>query len=121
MFNKLAMIQAFLREVFYYKDYYLKFFKTLNPDTQKKFNWTLQLISTLERVPIKYFKHLTGTSGIFEIRVEQGSNIYRVFSFFEKGNLVILMNGFQKKTQKTDKKEIELAERLKKQYFDEKS
>jgi phage-related protein len=78
------------------------------------------LISTIERVPKKYFEHLTGTTGIYEIRVEVGSDIYRAFSFFDKGQLIILINGFQKKTQKTPKKEIELAEKLKKQYFDEK-
>jgi phage-related protein len=44
-----------------------------------------------------------------------------VFSFFDEGNLVILLNGFQKKTQKTPKNEIELAEKLKKEYFDEKA
>jgi phage-related protein len=71
-------------------------------------------------VPEKYFKHITGSTGLYEIRVEVGSDIYRVFSFFDKGQLVILVNGFQKKTQKTPKNEIELAERLKKQYFDEK-
>jgi len=54
------------------------------------------------------------SDGIFEVRVEVGSDIYRVFSFFDKGRLIILVNGFQKKTQKTPKKEIELAERLKK-------
>ena len=78
------------------------------------------MISTIERVPKKYFEHLTGTTGIYEIRVEVGSDIYRAFCFFDKGQLVILINGFQKKTQKTPKKEIELAEKLKKQYFDEK-
>lgn len=108
------------REIFYYKSYYLDFFETLKPEVKKKFNWTLQLISTLERVPEKYFKHMTGTNGIYEIRVEVGSDIYRVFSFFDKGNLVILANGFQKKTQKTPKNEIKLAEKLKKEYFDEK-
>lgn len=87
---------------------------------QKKFNWTLQLIETIDRVPEKYFKHITNSDGIFEIRVEYGSDIYRIFSFFDKGNLIILANGFQKKTQKTPKNEIELAEKLKKQYFDEK-
>jgi phage-related protein len=80
----------------------------------------LQLISTIQKVPEKYFKHMTGTNGIYEIRVEVGSNIYRVFSFFDKGNLIILANGFQKKTQKTPTNEIELAEKLKKEYFDEK-
>lgn len=63
---------------------------------------------------------MTGTNGIYEIRVEVGSDIYGVFSFFDKGNLVILANGFQKKTQKTPKNEIKLAEKLKKEYFDEK-
>lgn len=110
----------FSRDIFYYKDFYLQFFATLKPAVQKKFNWTLQLIATLDRVPEKYFKHITGSTGLYEIRVEVGSDIYRVFSFFDKGQLVILLNGFQKKTQKTPKNEIELAEKLKKQYFDEK-
>jgi phage-related protein len=78
------------------------------------------LISTVDRVPLKYFKHIEDSTGLFEIRVEYRSNIYRVFSFFDKEQLVILVNGFQKKTQKTPKKEIEKAEKLKKQYFDEK-
>jgi len=80
----------------------------------------LQLIATIDRVPEKFFKHITGSSGLYEIRVEVGSDIFRVFSFFDKGKLVILLNGFQKKTAKTPKNEIELAERLKKQYFNEK-
>ena len=113
------MDKKFVREIFYYENYYLDFFETLKPEVQKKFNWTLQLIATVERIPKKYFDHMTNTSGIFEVRVEVGSDIYRVFSFFDKGNLIILINGFQKKTQKTPKKEIELAEKLKKQYFDE--
>jgi phage-related protein len=96
-------------------------FSKLKPEVQKKFNWTLQLIATMTIIPKKYFDHMTGTTGIFEIRVEVGTDIYRVFSFFDKGQLIILMNGFQKKTQKTPKAEIELAERIKKQYFDEKS
>ncbi len=109
-----------LREIFYYKDYYLDFFNSLKPEVRKKFNWTLQLISTIERVPKKYFDHITNSTGIYEIRVEVGSDIYRVFSFFDKGNVIILANGFQKKSQKTPKGEIELAEKLKKEYLDEK-
>jgi len=112
--------EKFVRNIFYYKDYYLEFFETLKPEVKKKFNWTLQLIATIDRVPEKYFKHITGSSGLFEIRVEVGSDIYRVFSFLDKGQLIILLNCFQKKTQKTPKNEIELAEKLKKQYFDEK-
>jgi phage-related protein len=114
------MSERFIRNIFYYKNYYLDFFEKLKPEVKKKFNWTLLLISTIERVPEKYFKHMTGTTGIYEIRVEVGSNIYRVFSFFDKDQLVILVNGFQKKSQKTPKKEIELAEKLRKEYFNEK-
>jgi phage-related protein len=113
------MIERFVRDIFYYKNYYLDFFATLRPEVQRKFNWTLKLIASIDRVPVKYFKHMEGSSGLYEIRVEYGSDIFRVFSFFDKGQLVILLNGFQKKSQKTPKNEIELAEKLKKQYFDE--
>lgn len=64
---------------------------------------------------------MENTDGLYEIRVEVGSNIFRVFCFFDEGNLVILLNGFQKKSQKTPKNEIELAEKLKKEYFYEKA
>ena len=108
------------RNLYYYKNYYLDFFNTLDNEAKKKFNWTLKLISTVDRVPVKYFRHIEDSTGLYEIRVESRSNIYRVFSFFDKGQLVILINGFQKKSQKTPIKEIEKAEKLKKQYFDEK-
>lgn len=114
------MHHNFIREIEYYENYYLEFFKSLKPEVQKKFNWTLQLIATMERVPEKYFKYMTNSSGIFEVRVEYNSNIYRVFSFFDKGNLIVLVNGFQKKTLKTPKKELELAEKLKQEYLNKK-
>lgn len=107
----------FKREIYFYKNYYLDFFNKLNPKVQKKFNFTLSLISTLDIIPIKYFKSIKNSDGLFEIRVEFESNIYRVFSFFDKGNMIILINGFQKKTQKTPRNEIELAEKLKKEYY----
>ena len=99
----------------------MNFYKTLNADVKKKFDWTLKLLATVERVPIKYFRHIKNSSGLYEIRVEVGSNIFRAFSFFDKGQMIILINGFQKKSEKTPKKEIEKAEKLKKQYFDEKN
>ncbi|MEO6981220.1 MAG: type II toxin-antitoxin system RelE/ParE family toxin [Mucilaginibacter sp.] len=67
-------------------------------------------------VPEKYFKHLEGTKGLYEIRVEVGNNIYRIFSFFDKGNLVVLGNAFQKKTQKTPRQEIEKALKIMEEY-----
>ena len=114
------MEDNFIREIEYYENYYLEFFESLKPEVQKKFNWTLGLIATLDRIPEKYFKHMTNLEGIYEVRVEYASNIFRVFSFFDKGNLVILVNGFQKKTQKTPKKELELAEKLKREYLEKK-
>ena len=108
-----------IRQTFYYENYFIDFYQKQKPDVQRKIIWTWKLIETIDRVPEKYFKHLTGTNGLYEVRVEVGSDIYRVFSFFDKGKLVILINGFQKKTQKTPKKEIEIAEKLKSQYFEE--
>ena len=114
------MNEKFIRSILYYRNYYLDFFETLDSEVKLKFNWTLKLIATVEKVPVKYFKYIKDSTGLFEIRVEFGGNIFRVFSFFDKGQLVILINGFQKKTQQTPLKEIERAEKLKKQYFDEK-
>jgi len=114
------MKNYFVREIFFYKNYYLSFYEKLKPDAQKKFDWTLELIASLPIVPEKYFKHLTDTDGLYEIRVESGSNIFRVFSFFDKGRLIILLNGFQKKTNRTPRNELQIAEKLKKEYFNEK-
>jgi len=77
------------------------------------------MITIVERIPKKFFDKMDGVKGLFEIRIEYESNIYRIFCCFDKGNLVVLFNGFQKKTQKTPKKEIEKAERIMKEYFEE--
>lgn len=82
--------------------------------------WTFDLIEDLERVPETYLKHIENTGGLYEIRVKSGSDIFRFFCFFDKGQLVVLINGFQKKTQKTPKKEIELALKIKIEYENEK-
>ena len=110
-----------IREVLYYKHYYLDFIEKQKPAIKKKFNWTLLLIINLNRVPEKYFKHMTDYKNLYEVRIEVGSDIYRIFSFFDKDQLVILLNCYQKKTQKIPKQELELAIKLKKEYFDEKN
>lgn len=113
------MTKNFIRNIVYYKHFYLDFFNNQTDAVKLKFNWTLGIIATLERVPDKFFKHID--EGIYEVRVEVGSNIFRVFSFFDEGQLIVLTNGFQKKTQKIPKNEIVLAKKIKKEYFDEKA
>lgn len=109
-----------IRRVVAYKRYFLDFYQLQTEEVQRKIEWTLNLLQTIDRIPSKYFEHLTGTDGLYEVRVELGSNIFRIFAFFDKGNLVVLGNGFQKKTQKTPKSEIERALKIKTEYEQEK-
>ncbi len=113
------MNEKFQRQIVVYGDEFWFFYNRQSRSVQDKIDWTIGLVKTLKIIPEKFFKHLEGSDGIFEIRVKVGSNIYRIFCFFDKGNLVILMNGFQKKTDKTPKNEIEKAERLKQLYYEE--
>jgi phage-related protein len=107
------------RQVIAYKRYFLEFYEQQDHDVQEKIEWTLNLIRVMRLVPEKYFSHIQGTKGLYEVRVEVGSNIYRVFAFFDKGNVVVLGNAFQKKTQKTPKQEIKKALGIMKEYFRE--
>jgi phage-related protein len=107
------------RQVIAYKNYFLDFYEELPENVQAKIEWTLNLIRVTRQVPEKYFKHLEGTKGLYEIRVEASSNIYRIFSFFDKGNLIVLGNAFQKKTQKTPKQELEKAIKIMEEYKNE--
>ncbi len=77
------------------------------------------MVEDLQRVPETYLKHLENTDGLYEIRVQFGRDIFRIFCFFDEGQLVVLANGFQKKTQKTPKKEIEMALKIKVAYENE--
>jgi phage-related protein len=88
---------------------------------QEKIEYVFKIIRTVQNVPKKFLDHMTGTDGLYEIRIEFESNIYRIFCCFDKGNLVVLFNAFQKKTQKTPGKEIDLALKLKDEYFNSKN
>ena len=105
------------RTISIYGKYFFEFYNELDEDLQDKIDWVFELVKTVDFIPKKYFKHLEDSDGLFEIRIEFKSNIYRIFSFFDEGNLVILLNAFQKKTQKTPTNELKLAKKLKKQYF----
>lgn len=85
-----------------------------------KIQYVLELIKQVDRVPEKFLKHLTGTEGLYEVRVEYQSNIYRIFCCFDNGKLVVLFNGFQKKDQKTPKGDLEKAKKLMNEYFEQK-
>lgn len=109
-----------IRTVVFFKGYFTGFFKEQTEKVQRKIIKTIEILEHHERVPEIYFKHLAGTDGLYEIRTEQGGNIYRVFCFFDQNRLVILANGFQKKSQKTPAKEIERALKIKREYEQEK-
>ncbi len=109
-----------IREVGIYKNYFTDFYKKQTLIVRKKIDWTILLLRTLKIIPDKFLKKLSNTNGIWEIRVSAGNGIFRIFCFFDKGNIIILLSGFQKKTQKTPKREIKRAEKLKNEYYENK-
>jgi len=108
------------RTIIFFKDYFQKFFVKQKDKVKDKIIWTFDLIEELPRVPETYLKHIENTNGLYEIRVQLGSDISRIFCFFDRGQLVVVTSGFQKKTQKTPKKEIEKALKIKQEYENEK-
>jgi phage-related protein len=109
-----------IREVVRFGPHFDEFFESQNNAVQKKIAYVFYLLQHVEQVPEKFLKHIEGGKGLYELRIEVGSNIYRIFCFFDQGRLVILINGFQKKSQKTPKNEIERAEHLMAEYFAQK-
>ena len=108
------------RNAIFYKNYFEKFFKQQNNRVKEKILWTIRLIEDVEVITSIYLKRIIGTDGIYEIRIQTGSDIFRIFCFFDKENLVVIGNGFQKKTQKTPKNEINKANQIKLNYENEK-
>jgi len=113
-------LNEFKREIGFYENHFKDFYSKQSLTVRRKIDWTLLLVKTTRIVPEKFLKYLTNTDGLWELRISAGSGIFRIFCFFDNGNLIILLSGFQKKTQKTPKKEIKKAERLKKEYLDTK-
>lgn len=114
------MSEIKLRTITLYKEYFSYFYEKQKQKVKDKILWTFRIIETLQQIPTDYLKHLEGTDGLYEIRVQQGSDIFRIFCFFDEGKIVVLANGFHKKTQKTPKSEIEKALKIKKEYETEK-
>ncbi len=108
------------RQIVFYRNYFQDFYLKLDTDIKEKIRNVFRVVEAVEKIPQKFLKHIEGSDGLYELRIELGSDIYRIFCCFDRGNLVILFNGFQKKNQKTPRQEIRLAERLMKEYFAEK-
>jgi phage-related protein len=109
------------RPIIYFKNYFNDFFDSQSEKVKDKIDYVLFLITIADRIPKKFFQYMEGTDGLFEIRVEFESNIYRIFCCFDEGKLVILFNGFQKKTQKTPSNELDKALKIKREYFESKN
>ncbi len=112
------MIQK--RKLYFFKDYFEEFYDNQTGKVQRKILWTLKMIEDIDRIPEIYLKHLKNTSGLYEIRVQVGSNIFRIFCFFDSDNIVVIGHGFQKKSRKTPQQQIERAEQIRKEYYDSK-
>ena len=104
------------RTIVFYKDYFEGFYNNQRTKVKKKILWTLRIIETFPIVPELYLKHVEGIDGLYEIRIQQGSDIFRIFCFFDRNQLVVLTNGFHKKTRKTPESEIDKALKIKKEY-----
>jgi phage-related protein len=109
-----------VRKIILFKSYFKDFYVAQTDTVRNKINYVLRLIETQLVITVKFFRIIEGSDGIYEIRVEVNSNIYRIFCCLDDGALVVLFHGFQKKTQKTPKNQIKRAEAIKKEYFDSK-
>jgi len=109
------------RELKFHKHYFHEFYYQQDAKTRAKILYVLNLVLDLEIVPRTYLKKISGSQGIYEIRVKHESNTFRIFSVFDDQKLVVLMNCFKKKSRKIPLREIRLAERLKKEYYEEKN
>jgi phage-related protein len=109
-----------IRKTIFYKHYFLDFYSEQPIEVQNKIDWTIMLLETIEIVPIVYFKKIKGVKGLYEIRVIHSGNIFRIFCFFDREKVVVLGNGFTKKTMKAPSNQIELAQKIMKEYFNEK-
>lgn len=109
-----------IRTIIFYKQHFTSFYVTLAEDVRRKINSVLTLVRTQQHIPAKFFRQIEETDGLYEIRIEFASNIYRIFCCFDKGHIVVLFNGFQKKSQKTPRTQIEKAVMLMNEYFNSK-
>lgn len=109
-----------VRRVIFYQNHFEEFFLLQKSKVKEKILWTLELLENLLRVPETYLKHIENTDGLYEVMVQHGLDIFRIFCFFDEDKVVVIISGFQKKQQKTPKKEIDKALKIKEAYENEK-
>ena len=109
-----------IREIIFWGDHFETFYKKQEAKVRKKIDLVLWLITHTEKVPVKFLKHLVGTDGIYEIRVQTTFKEIRILCFFDDINLIVTINCFIKKSRKTPKKEIDLGQKLRREYYDSK-
>lgn len=109
-----------IREIKFYENYFIDFYISLDSVIQEKIEYVFKIIRTVDKIPLKFLKHIEDTDGLYEIRIKYGSDIYRIFCCFDAGKIVILFNGFNKKSKRTPKREIDKALKLKQEYFENK-
>jgi len=109
-----------IRELIFFRHYFHEFFDQQTEKVKEKIDYVLFMVTHIDKIPEKFLKHIEGQKGLYEMRVEVGSNVFRIFCCFDEGKIIVLFNGFQKKTQKTPKQQIELAIRLMNEYFNNK-
>ena len=110
-----------VRQILFFKGYFLEFFARQSEKVKEKIDQVLYIITIVDRVPTKFLRHITESDGLYEIKVEFESNIYRIFCCFDKGKVVVLFNGFQKKTSKTPRRELDRANEIKLEYLNSKN
>lgn len=103
------------RKILYFGNYFISFYLSLSPGAQKKIDYSLAMLKSQPRVSERFVKYIR--DGIYEVRAQHDGNIYRAFFIFDEGNIVMLFNGFQKKTQKTPESEIKKAIQIKNEYY----
>jgi phage-related protein len=113
-------VEYFERKIIFHGDHFMEFYLEQKPNVQEKIEFVFRIIRQVERVSKKFLDHMEGSNGLYEIRIEVASNIFRIFCCFDEGKVVVLFNGFQKKTQKTPKNVIDKANRLMNEYFESK-
>ncbi|MDR1005119.1 MAG: type II toxin-antitoxin system RelE/ParE family toxin [Prevotellaceae bacterium] len=111
-------MEATRRRIRLYGGYFEQFISTLSENVREKIEYGLLLLKTQDRISSRFIKHLR--EGLYELRTEYQGNIYRVFFIFDEGNIVVLFNGFQKKTSKTPQQEISKALKIKEAYYADK-